>query len=690
MTKLRFTSLIIGLFILLTGATHIKAQDPASRLTPTDAQSDEQKQKEKEAAEKKATALLEQIVGEVQVLRLPENRIRVQIAAGDLLWKRNESRARSMFTLAGDGVAELGRSTDGNLQRSAAQLRQEVVLTAAQHDAALAYQLLAITRSQTPPTDTTNNFRRPSPDFNLEENLLARVAAIDPKLAAQKVEEALAKGQYPNTLAQVLAKLQLQDREAAAKLTAKVVSKLQSENMLINLQAQSLALNLLRAGPLPAQTTTGVTTAAANQTASTPAGSNQAASYQTGPNNANGQVLSETYFQDVMNTVIDAALRATPQTSASNQSGQRGQNQRGPNNQGGVNNGRGRGNFGGAQNAEQSAPSDAQIEQQNARRLLSGLQALLPQIDQYLPSRATPVRNKLTEIGMGNNSPGAAMSQMNTLMRQGTAESLLAAAATMPPQLQSRLYQQAAEKALEEGNPDQARQIATDHLDATTRDRVMAKVELQLITKKVDAENMEQMRQTLASLRSDDERIELLLQLAAQAQWAAGDKKPEMIAKGDPKLALKFLGEAQGFTNRRATNYEHFDQQLRVADAFAALEPARSFEVLDPGIAQLNELLAAAALLSGFEVNIFKDGELPLEGGSGLSSMVARYGQELAALAKIDFARAESSAGKFQLAEPRLFSQLAIVRSVLGVPQAAPVNNGFGGGGGRGFTRRGQ
>ena len=63
--------------------------------------------KEKEVAEKKVTALLEQIVGEVQPLKLPENRIRVQIAAADMLWKRNEARARSMSSLAGDGVAEL-------------------------------------------------------------------------------------------------------------------------------------------------------------------------------------------------------------------------------------------------------------------------------------------------------------------------------------------------------------------------------------------------------------------------------------------------------------------------------------------------------------------------------------------------------------------------------------------------------
>ena len=143
MNLVRITAFVIGLSIFST-ATVIQAQDTASQLTPTNAQSEEEKQKH-EALEKKATALLEQIVGQVQLLKLPENRIRVQTAAADLLWKRNEERARSLFSLAGDGVAEMMRSTDGNLQRSAVQLRQEVVLTAAQHNAPLAYQLLATT-----------------------------------------------------------------------------------------------------------------------------------------------------------------------------------------------------------------------------------------------------------------------------------------------------------------------------------------------------------------------------------------------------------------------------------------------------------------------------------------------------------------------------------------------------------------
>lgn len=665
MRKVRNMAFITGLLIL-SAVTVIKAQDPGTQLTPAGAQTDEQQQKEKEAAEKKATALLEQIVGEVQLLKLPENRIRVQIAAADMLWKRNEARARSMFSLAADGVAELMRGTDGNSQRWAAQLRQELVLSAAQHDAPLAYQLLAATQSLTPTPDAGNDFRRPRADANLEQNLLAQVATLDPKLAAQKVEEALTNGQYPNTLTQVISALQSQDKEAGTKLTAKVVSKLQSENMLANVQAETLAMSLLRAGPATASSTQAV----ANQPAADQTNSSSAMSSQASFGNIAPPLLGEAAYKELMNTLIDAALRATRQP---------------PNSQGGQGNGRGRGNFGAAQNPNQSPLTDGQIEQQNARRLLAGLQMLLPQIDQYLPSRGTAVRNKMTELGINNSR--MAFNQINTLMQQGTADSLLAAAPAAPPAMQSRLYQQAAQKALDEGNVDRARQIANDHLDANTRDRVLQKVDFQLIAKKVQADNFDELRQALSSLHSDDERIDLLLQLAARAQKTAGPQESGSPSE-DSKLALKFLGEAQRLANRRATNYSHFDQQLRIADAFASLEPLRSFEVLDPGIAQLNELLSAAALLSGFEVNIFKDGELQLAGGSGLSDMVARYGQELAMLAKVDFARAESSANKFQLAEPRLMSQLAIVRNVLGVPQVVPISSGFGGQ--RRFGRRGQ
>jgi len=649
MIRLRNLVFIAG--ILLFGVSNVAlAQDP--QASPTDSEAAATAQKEKEALETKANALLEQVVGQVQLLKLPENRISVQIAAADMLWARNEARARSMFSLAAEGIAEMMRGSEGNPQRSVGRLRQQLVLTAAQHDATLAYQLLATTQPVTTPSDAVNNFGMRSADGNLEQSLLARIAVTDPKFAAQKAEEALASGQYPTSLAQVISNLQSKDKEASAKLTAKVVNKLQSENLLANPQAGNLALYLLRSGPLPSQTSASATS--------------------NGPGNDFGTIpiLGETAFQGVMNTVIDAALRATRSQATS-------QVEQG--------NGRGRRNFGGVQNAVPATPTDAQLEQQNARRMLGGLQMLMPQIEQFLPARAAAVRNKMTELGMGSD-PRLAFNQVSTLMQQGTADSLVTAASAAPPQMQPRLYQQAAQKALQEGNIDQARQIANDHLQATARDRVLQQVDFQVLATKAEAGNVDQLSQILGGLRSDDERIDMLLQLAAQTQKPSGESPS--AAEGNSKAALKFLSEAKRLANRRATNYSQLEQQLRVADAFAALDAAKSFEVLDPGITQLNELLSAAALLNGFEINIFREGELPLEGGNGLSEMVLRYGQELARLAKIDFARAESSANKFSLAESRLLSQLAIVRNVLGVPQVTPVGGGLGGR--RMFGRRGQ
>ena len=117
---------------------------------------------------------------------------------------------------------------------------------------------------------------------------------------------------------------------------------------------------------------------------------------------------------------------------------------------------------------------------------------------------------------------------------------------------------------------------------------------------------------------------------------------------------------------KKATNYRDLEDQIRVAEAFATLDSKRSFEILEIGIGQLNELLSAAQVLNGFEIDIFKDGELSLRGGNDLVGMVARYGQELASLAKVDFDRARITAERFQLAEARMNARLSIIQNVLG------------------------
>jgi hypothetical protein len=637
------------LFILtLTLCLFIVAEWPApAQEQPTQQASTEEQEKEKAERERNAYRLLDQLLDEAQSLRLAENRVRVQITGADMLWDQNQGRARTLFASAAEGVVEISRtqpapnnrrfSPDGNGFAVPAnvgppnfrsfQLRQELVLTAARHDAALAYQLLAATKSPTPVQPAAQRSPRANftSDESLEQTLLGRIAALDPKLAAQNAEQMMDKGQFPVSLPEVIGQLQRQDPEAAAKLADKTVKKIQATNLLANTEAGGLVQILLRGGPLPA-----------SQTAATPPVSGRAW----------GAVLEQSSYVDLLSTVVDAALKTTP-SSQNTQRPAQAQPQRG---RGGPNAGR-----------TNTPPTDAQIEQNNARRLLAGLQLVLPMVDQYLPAKAPMVRQKMTEMGMGGNNVASAAQVFNTLQGEPTTDALIQAAANAPQQMQSRLYQQAAYKAIEEGNTERARQIATDHLQNNARDAVMKRIDFRELAKKTEGARIDEVRQAVARLQTDNEKIDLLLQVAGDAQ------------KNNPKLALQVLEDAKQITNHRATAYEHFEQQLKVAHALAAVDPARSFEVLDPGISQLNELLAAAAVLSGFEINMFRDGEMAIQGGNGLTTYVNRFGQELAVLARSDFERSETLAGRFQFAEPRIMTRLAIVQGLLGV---RPVSGG--------------
>jgi hypothetical protein len=631
MKKTFVLTLALGFFCVLQPP--VPAQEkPTEQATAED-------QEKKAEREKNAYRLLDQVLDEAQSLRLTENRVRVQITGADLLWDQNQGRARSLFTMAAEGVAEMGRIQATSVERRGAQtpdgggrpqnirsfqLRQDLVLAAARHDAALAYQLLAATKppvSAQPPGEQRGPRAPFTSEENLEQTLLARIAAIDPKLAAQNAEQMLEKGQFPRTISEVINQLARQDPEAAQKLADKTVKRVQAANLLTNTEAAALVQALLSPGPRqPASSTAQTTTTQVRGRA---------------------PALEQSAYVELLSSVIDAALKATP-----------GQAQRGPANQRRIQAGPGAPRT----NTGPQAPTEAQVEQNNARRLLTGLQAVLPMVDQYLPSKAPALRQKLTEMAM-STSPGMTF---NGVQGNPTADALVQAAATAPQQVQSRLYQQAAYKALEEGDAERARQIATDHLSQKARDILMQRIELQEMAKKPDGARLEEIRQAVAKLQSDEEKLNLLLQVARDAQ------------KDNPKLAVQLLDEAKQMTNRRASNYNHFEQQLKVAHAFAEVDPARSFEILDPGISHLNELLGAAALLSGFEINMFRDGEMALQDGNGLTRIINQYGRELAVLARSDFDRAETLAGRFQVPESRIMTRLAIVQGLLAQTPQGP------------------
>ncbi len=641
---------IVPIVMLLVSAASVFAQDATSQTATAQPSPDPQQQEEKAKLEKKALALLEQVVTDSQGLKLPENKLRVQIAAADMLWDKNPARARGLLTdggaMLGQMMLDMNRSDRDDLN-TVNQLRQELVLTAGRHDADLGYQLLRSTQpppqqqSQNGLTLGPNRGNRPQIIFeqqgnNLEQQLLSTVAATDPKYAYQKAIESLDKNEFPPSLSRILTQLQTKDQELFKKLSDKTLNRLASDSLLASSQATSVAMNLLMPGPVPANTATGSTTTSTNlpSTNSQPAPAN--------PNRT--PVLSESSYHDLMDSAITAALSVTSMgTGGGNANLQRGGGgairvmPRGPGQQG------------------QNPPDEAQIRQNNARSLLFSLQGMLPMIDQYMPERAQSVRQKLTDLGINNNNNQGPMNAMRGLMNQGSSsDSLVTAASQAPPQVQSRLYQMAAQRAIDEGNTDKAVDIAANHLDDNGRTAIMQAVDFKKLTTTASPEKLNEIKQKLAALPSDNDRIKYLIDLAKATQ------------KDNQKLALKFMDDARNLVSKRAMDFDDFGNQLKVADAYATLDSKKSFEILDAGIAHLNELLQAATVLNGFEVDIFKDGEMSMRTNDDLVGMVNRFGGQLAALAKVDFEGARVTAEKFQMTEPRMNARLMIVQGILG------------------------
>lgn len=630
--------LLLALTVLAC-ANFAMAQDATSQPSPDS----QQQQEEKAKLEKKAITLLEQVVSESQGLKLPENKIRVNIVAGDLLWEKNASRARGLLNDAGAMLGQmsvdLDRTDRGEMQ-TFNQLRQELVLTAGRHDGELAYQLLRSTQQQQP-AQSMNTIAGPGnrrfafdQTDNLEQRLLGVIATSDPKFAYQKAMESLDKGDVPAGIGNILVQLQTKDEDAYKKLADKTMNRLGSDSLLANRQAAGLAIALLFAGPRPsAPTATASTATAPAQTA--------ASNRQTTP-----PVLNETAYHDLMDNAVNAALTTTSMGAIGNM--QRGGGaqrvMRGP------------------QTQTQSPPDDAQVRQNNARTMLFSLQTMLPQIDQYLPERSAAVRQKLADLGM-NNSQMASMGNQIRALQQGSSDALVTAASTAPAPMQTRLYQQAAQRAIEEGNTDRATEIANNHLDENGKAAIMQAVDFKKLTTTASPEKLNEIKQKLAALPSDSDRIKYLIDLATATQ------------KDNPKLALRFLEDARALVTKRATSYHDFEDQLKVADAYGAVDPKRSFEIIDAGIAEMNELLNAATVLNGFEVDIFRDNELSSRSDSDLVRMVARFGSQLAALAKVDFDGARATADKFQMPEARMTARLSIVQSALGVAPAVNPNN---------------
>jgi hypothetical protein len=588
-----FRYLVCLLALLLLIHTSAPAQTPEAQ-EPTK----NEQQEARKALEQKALTLLDEVVADAQLLKTAINRLRIQIIAADLIWPRDEARARTLFEKSIKDFSELVGSIDTTDQyfynhiQAPTQLYNELLQTLEQHDPEMALDFVRQTHLPQPP-QATSRFANPSYELQVESQIASQIAGKNPKLALQISMESLSKGFSPN-IVNVLSQLQDKDREGAAKLANALVKKLLTENLLLNNEAAGVAINLLTM-------TRRMEAHAPVSTGKTPAPVNSA------------PLIDAQAYRDLLDLTINAALNSS---TAAN-------------------------------------PSDWR-ERNIAQTLLLGLQALMPDVERLVPSRAPALERKLADLRNSFDSGTRFWQDNQDVLQKGSLDDILGLAAKAAPELRDQLYQQAAWKALSQGDSERARQIINDSImNPVERRRMLEEVERNAAMKAASEGKLEMARLGIARLRTNEDRAMALTQLASTVS-----------SKGDKKTALLLLEEARALLGNRAENFAQLQAQLLIARSLATLEPARSFEMLEAMVGQLNELLSAAEVLNGFEQQYFNDGEISWQ-GTNLSNLVFQVINDLGQLAPADFDRVKNIVMRFQRPEVRLMAQMFMAKAVL-------------------------
>jgi len=415
-----------------------------------------QTDKNQESLKIRGVALLTEIAGSLEQIKLPPTRVRAQLQAAQLLWTSDEKFAAKLIAAAIEGVKEyLAQASDGDQDyyqtyAQGMQLRYEVLQVLGPHDPEMALSFLRSTNTLTNP-DPGQKASQRTQELQFEVMLANQILAKDPKRALQIAEDTLKRG-YSSSLLDTINRLRITDAEAAAKLTRQVAAKLQGAKLLRDQDATNLALNLLRVAHAPARR--GPTSTA-----------------KTDP-----PLLSEPEYRDLFEKVIAEGLSYSPPTV-----------------------------------------SGYSPERDTAQNILNTLKSMSAGMAGISAANLEAVEKKLSEFNTGINSQNTLWQKYHATINSASLDAGLESVAQAPLEIRDQLYQQLAQKAIAAGDFDRARQILKDHITNPSRlQQVLSNLDQHAIQVQASKGKFEEALRIVSTLRTAGERATILAQIVNQ------------------------------------------------------------------------------------------------------------------------------------------------------------------------------
>lgn len=293
---------------------------------------------------------------------------------------------------------------------------------------------------------------------------------------------------------------------------------------------------------------------------------------------------------------------------------------------------------------------------------------LLSDLEKYAPARVRQIRAKMGPEAVSSNEAQNAWKEVMRLREQGTVDEILQAAAKPENAPMSAMYYDAAvNKLIVAGEIDRARSLVAEKItEPENKRRLLETIEQGALAKAATSGNLDESRRLLSTVRTDEERIMTLAQLA----MAVGAK--------DKKTALGLLQEASSMLTPRSRNYRQLLARMALVNAYASIGSDRAFDILESSVEQSNEVLAAFFVVGEFvmEDEVVRDDEVTVfQLGRLIGNDLQQYRKMVSLMALSDFKRMRGVADRFQRQEVRLLAQLFIADSLLGKTEELASTN---------------
>jgi hypothetical protein len=602
MRPTRLASTVIWLLIVFVFAAF-------AQTSPTESVSE--KDKAAQELEKEALKLAQQASNEAGSLKLWQNRALIYALAGDLFWKTDQKKARSLFKDAGAELV-LGNQIPKEKAKSYyedygwwqdASPRRAVLLMVAAYDADLALDMLLETRppdlqtsidaynqpqspiaqnkTQVQLMNEQKNKYKAQQEIQLEQQFAVKAAEQDPKKAAKLIRDSLAKG-FSQSIADLLGKINEKNEELGKELLTEVLQKLGDTDFKQKEDALNLSSYLLQ------QSFSSETMKARNPK-----------------------------FKPLK--IEDKDLKSLAAKTA-----------------------------------------DYYIGVTGFDKIWGMMQVLQP-IEKFAPDKAALLRQKEAEMKkiMPEYMRGWQEASKLTSDPNTTPEKLIEEAEKYAGWEKYEMYRTAVDRSITAGTSDKIRQSLQNLPDNKQRNDALDYLDSKISDKAIKDDKLDEVQKIVDKATSDSAKVKLLVNLAVGYQ--------KKNTEESHKLAVKLMSDARKLVGDVPESREEVGDIMKIVAGYAEIEPDKAFPLLSPLTDMTNDMLTAYALLSKYNKseNMFKQGEMIFTQGLGAGGAYLQYGKELKLLAANDFGKVQAMVDQIRREDVKTLMRILLAQSII-------------------------